>query len=146
MRQETVRRLLNTSVTLPQEEKDKILTDFAGKLKNSGYSEKEIRGILVEGIIKFEHLRWKDMLPQSDKRYQLLHLASDFNKHERKLKKFTAESNWYLPDKNKDHSWRQRDANDSHEGAKHQEWCSHILTHEERILALAGVRLHCQIC
>ena len=108
MRQETVRRLMNTSITLPQEVKNDILMKFATKLINSGYARKDIKGILVEGIIKYEHLRWRDMLPKENERYHPLHMDSSFKKHERKLKKFLAETNWYLPDKSKDQSWRQK--------------------------------------
>ena len=108
MRQETVRRLLNTSIALPQASKDKILSDFAVKLTNSGYTKKQIKGILVEGIVKFEHLRWKDLLPKDHIQYSPLHLDASFNRHSRKLKKFLAEENWFQPNGTRDNSWRHK--------------------------------------
>ena len=108
MRQETVRRLSNTSLALPVSVKTDILKVFASKLLNSGYSKNETKCLIVEGVTKFEHLRWRDMLPRTHNRYHPLHMEATFNRHERKLKKFTAEANWYLPDDSRDQSWREK--------------------------------------
>ena len=106
MRQETVRNLSNTSLSLPNSVRLDILKTFATKLVNSGYDKITIKRLMVEGIVKFEHLRWRDKLPKTHEKYHPLHMDAGFNKHERKLKKFLADSNWYLPDISKDHSWR----------------------------------------
>ena len=53
--QETVRRLLNSSVNLGLEEKQAILSKYAQKLINSGHSCGSARIIIVQGIVKYFH-------------------------------------------------------------------------------------------
>ena len=54
--QETVRRLKNCSLKLPSHEKQEILSQFAQKLVNSGFSVPSAQYILVHGISKFSYL------------------------------------------------------------------------------------------
>ena len=48
--QDMVRRLMNTSEGLPEEEYSRIADNYAEKLKNSGYSLEQIRRIILAGI------------------------------------------------------------------------------------------------
>ena len=84
MRQETVRRLVNTSEKVSDGLRQDILKRFAQKLINSQFSKKDTTAILIEGCTKYEHLKWKDKLPRTHEKYAPLHLSADFNKHQRK--------------------------------------------------------------
>merc|ERR1712082_425068 len=56
--QEVVRRLLNTSEELRQEEKNNILDEFGRKLRRSGYNKRQTSDILVSGIQGYKR-KWE---------------------------------------------------------------------------------------
>ena len=72
---------------------------------NSDFSCEETVTTVVEGVTKFEHLKWKDKLPIFHPKYHPLHLSADYNRHERKVDKFLAETKWILPESVLDQSW-----------------------------------------
>merc|ERR1712082_441723 len=55
--QELMRRLLNTSEELDQEEKNMIIDEFGRKLRRSGYSKRQVSEILISGIQGYER-KW----------------------------------------------------------------------------------------
>ena len=52
--QELVRRMMNTTEYLPQEERNKIIEKFITRLKRSGYNKDQIRNIVVSGLKGYE--------------------------------------------------------------------------------------------
>ena len=76
--QGVVRRLLNCSLDLPVSEKQKILSDYAQKLVNSGFSVKSCQLTLVHGVSKYLELVEKSNLPMDDKDFTLLYYGKDF--------------------------------------------------------------------
>ena len=83
--QETVRRLLNCSVTLPVEDKQVILSKFARKLLNSGHSIASSRYILVHGVMKYFEMLRKSSLPEKHSDYKPLHFDKFYKRDERKI-------------------------------------------------------------
>ena len=75
--QETVRRLINCSLDLEQTEKQRILSEYAIKLINSGHSVRSTRIILVQGVVKFLWKVEKSMLPVTDPEFQPLYLNKE---------------------------------------------------------------------
>ena len=47
---EVIRRMLTTSRSTPQEERNRILDDMAQKMANSGYGLKQTRRVILSGI------------------------------------------------------------------------------------------------
>ena len=106
--QETVRRLKNCSKTFDMNEKRSILSQFAQKMVNSDFTQGEVIKTLVQGLTKFENMKWKEQLPVSHANHQPLHLSSIYNRHQRKVDKFLAESTLYLPSNGSDQTWRNK--------------------------------------
>ena len=108
LRQEVVRRLANTSYNVGQSEKEEIVLKFAQKMVNSDFTQGEVIMTLVQGLTKFENMKWKEQLPVSHANHQPLHLSSIYNRHQRKVDKFLAESTLYLPSNGSDQTWRNK--------------------------------------
>ena len=106
--QGVVRRLLNCSMNLPISVKQNILSDYAQKLVNSGFSVKSCQLTLVHGVSRYLDLVEKSNLPENDKDFKPLYYGKDFNKLERKLNKYLAKSGWYQSDDSKNCSWRSK--------------------------------------
>ena len=63
--QETVRRLKNCSVSLPNSEKQTILSQYAQKLVNSGFSVSSAQYLLVHGVTKYNQMLRNSNLAQN---------------------------------------------------------------------------------
>ena len=108
LNQEVVRRLLNCSQNLEMDRKTDILSTFAQKLLNSGFSVASSRLILVHGCTRYVELVRKSKLPHSAPEYRPLHYDKNFNLYGRKLKKYLEKSNWYEPEIGHGTSWRSK--------------------------------------
>ena len=53
---EVIRRMLTTSKSTPQEERNRILDDMAQKMANSGYGLKQTRRVILSGIKGYEKM------------------------------------------------------------------------------------------
>ena len=93
--QETVRRLKNCSLNLPVEEKQLILSQFAQKMRNSGFSLSSCQYVLVHGVTKFKEMVRCSELPEDDCNFKPLHCSSKYNVFNRKLHKMLAKTSWY---------------------------------------------------
>ena len=93
--QETVRRLKNCSVELPVVEKQLILSRFAQKMRNSGFSVASCQFILVHGVVKFIEMLNCSKLPKSDPKFKPLYNSSKNDIFNRKLHKMLAKTSWY---------------------------------------------------
>ena len=89
---EVVRRLLNTSETVPQDRKDSILNDFVFKMLRSGYSVSQCRDILISGI-RF----YKAKVSRANQSGSKLHRSAQSSLVSRLKKKITAKTSWYKP-------------------------------------------------
>lgn len=93
--QECVKRLLNCSLNLPQEEKRKVLSVFGQKLLYSGHSVQSSQYLLVHGVVKFLELKRMSELPPSDAEHKPLHCDKNYDICGRRLRKLLAKSSWY---------------------------------------------------
>ena len=93
--QETVRRLKSCSRNLPIEEKQLILSKFAQKMRNSGFSLASCQYVLVHGVTKYNEMVRCSELPADDQKYKPLYSSSKYNVANRKLHKMLAKTSWY---------------------------------------------------
>ena len=106
--QGVVRRLLNCSQDLPIVIKQEILSDYAQKLINSGFSIRSSQLTLVHGVTRYMELVESSKLPTSNEKFKPLYYSKHYNKLERKLDKYLARSGWYEDDKKSKSSWRSK--------------------------------------
>ena len=52
--QEVIRRMLNMSEEIPQEERNEVLEKFISKMETSGYSQEKIKNIVISGLKGYE--------------------------------------------------------------------------------------------
>ena len=91
--QECIRRLRNTKVELGEECRNKHLTEFMLKLKNSGYNRKYRMEILDSALKGFNK-----MLEDDKKGIKPLYRSRNWNKEEREIQKKSRRLNWYTND------------------------------------------------
>ena len=85
-----------------------ILSCFAQKLVNSGFSVPSAQYILVHGVTKFNLLVRNSELPVDHENFKPLYLDSDHDIHGRKLHKMLSKTGWYEDsDVFKKSRWRQ---------------------------------------
>ena len=112
--QETVRRMLNTSVDTEPELVNDILSKYAQKLVNSGHSQLSTKIFIVQGVTKFLHKVKISRLPVDHPQYKPLYMAKEYNENQRQVDKFLAKMNWFRSRPNKLESgndiedWRDR--------------------------------------
>ena len=107
LRQEIVRRLLNTDLETPISEVVVILDNFYVKMAKSGHPHDQIRVLFVEAILKFENMVKKANLDPSDPNFKPLYMSNSYDRVNRGIRKFLRSFNWYDPDSSySDHSWK----------------------------------------
>ena len=82
--QEVVRRLLNTSEELKQEDKNNILNEFGRKMRRSGYIKIQISEILISGIQGYKR-KWEGRVNR--------HRRGEETEAGRRRKKLTGKTN-----------------------------------------------------
>ena len=97
--QEMVRRMKNTSELLPMGERIVIVSKYAQKLLNSGYSHEQARKVIVNGLKGYEK-----KLRESKKGGKKLHLGARDLGGRRARKKLLAKSSWFRQKKMDDSS------------------------------------------
>ena len=108
LNQEVVRRLLSCSPDLPLCEKRDILSKFAQKLVNSGFSVASSRITLVHGVSRYLELVRNSKLSVKSPRFKPLYNDKSFRKFERILAKFESKSGWYAAEKLIKSEWRSK--------------------------------------
>ena len=108
LNQDVVRRLLLCSQELAMSDKQAILSAFAQKLLNSGFSLASTKITLVHGTSKYLELLRNSKLPHSSQSYKPLYYDKSFKRLERTLSKFDAKSGWYTRDGQSKSGWRSR--------------------------------------
>ena len=86
---EVIRRLLNTSKDIPDNDRCVILDKFAQKLANSGYGLLQIRRIILGGIKGYEGMR------TSRSGGRKVHRSAGESSQLRAKKKLTGKSEWF---------------------------------------------------
>ena len=99
--QEGVRRLCNTSRSLNNEHKCKILSRYLRKLQISGYSQKIRANVLESAVTTFRKKERSELLG-----VQPLHRLGSHNREARRREKLTGKTEWYQ--NNKKNSWKKK--------------------------------------
>ena len=99
LRQEVIRRLSNTSADADIKLKIRILEDFIQLMRNSKHEFSFIKAVILQGITKYEYMKWRNSLPKDDKKYLPLHRMRSFNSHERVLLKYANCMIWFTEEK-----------------------------------------------
>ena len=94
LNQEMIRRMVNTSEMVGEEERCEIVDKYATKLVNSEYSIATTRKIITGGLKGYER-----MLSTSRNRkepgWKPLHMPASFKSKERRTAKMLAKTNWF---------------------------------------------------
>ena len=93
--QETVRRLLNTSVGTDVKTIQMILSNFAQKLVNSGHSQFSTKVFLVQGVTKYLYRVKLSKLPRDHPQFRPLYLAKEYKESQRQIDKYCAKMDWF---------------------------------------------------
>ena len=80
--------------------RQEILSVFAQKLRNSGFSLLSTQILLVHGVTKFLELERLAKLPESDPKFRPMFCDKSDGRLERKLAKYEEKTGWYSVDKN----------------------------------------------
>ena len=88
--QELVRRMMNTSELLTQEERNEVIEKFIIRLKRSGYHEDQIRNIVMSGLKGYETKKEKAKLND-----EKLHRSAKSTQAKRHWKKVMGKSTWF---------------------------------------------------
>ena len=86
--QEIIRRLVNCSESLSLGAKQTILNECAQKFVHSGYTNKESRILIVQGVIKYIKLLRLSKLDKKSTEYKPLYLSNEYKESERKMQKY----------------------------------------------------------
>ena len=106
--QEVVRRMLNTSEMLDQNERDQILNNYTKKLFHSGYEKHQVKEILESGLKGYEK-----KLEKAKKENRNIHREACDTIKTRQRKKLLAKTTWYKKKKENNESKK-----DGQEGKK----------------------------
>ena len=99
LRQEVVRRLINTCNRVTDTERMELLEEFIQLMSNSGHKFTFMKSVLMQGITKFEFMLRRSKLAVEDKLHMPLHREKEFNREERILVKYVSMMLWYTGEK-----------------------------------------------
>ena len=86
--QEVVRRMQNCCEEIGLEERQRILSNLAEKMINSGHSQKSTMIMIVQGVTKYlDNLRLSKLEPDH-KHYRPMYLSKEFNQVGRQVEKY----------------------------------------------------------
>ena len=92
--QDLIRRLLNTSINLPQNCINNIIDKYSIKLASSGYSKVQIHNIISSGLRGFEN-----KVKRHKEGKGRLHQSAASNKNKRNNKKLIGKTEWFRKEK-----------------------------------------------
>ena len=109
LRQELVRRLLNTDLQQNNAVRVALVEQFIQLMINSDHKYTYIKSVVMQGLTKYLYMVQRDGLPVTHKKYKPLHRSRTYDQHQRKLLKYVNSATWYtdlrLGDKYKD-KWK----------------------------------------
>ena len=102
LRQDLVRRFLNSDKTMGTEFRIQLVENYIQLLVNSDHKFTYIKAVVLQAITKYLYMQSRDSLPQDHKRYSPIHRLRDYKSQERKLMKYAVGVSWYTDDDFKD--------------------------------------------
>ena len=95
LRQELIRRMLNSSIELDWDERLKIIGDFVQLLINSGHRYSFIKSVTLQAITRYKFMLRRDQLDPENKKYMPLYRPRSFQQLIRKVTKMTECMTWF---------------------------------------------------
>ena len=95
LRQDLVRRLLNTSLEESLDTRLEVIEDFTQLLTNSKHRYQFIKSIILQALTKYEFMVARSTLDQNHKKYQPLYRPRSYQEESRKILKYINVMTWY---------------------------------------------------
>ena len=95
--QELIRRMLNTSEMIPQEERNVVVEKFILRLRRSGYNKDQVRNIIISGLKGYQTKKERAKLNN-----KMLHRSATSTKVQRHKNKLLEKSTWFKKVKKND--------------------------------------------
>ena len=95
LRQDLVRRLLNTSAGEDIQHRISVIDEFIQLLVNSNHRFQFIKSIVLQAITKYEYMLGRAGLDPEDEKYQPLYRERSYMEEERKILKYINPCTWY---------------------------------------------------
>ena len=95
LRQDLIRRLSHISDHFQVEEHEKIINTFTQNLVDSGHRYLFIRAIILQALTRFKYIKERNVLDESDARYNPMHRDRWYKFEERSKIKLTSKALWY---------------------------------------------------
>ena len=105
LRQNLIRRLLNTSSHMDDEIKVEIVENFTQSLVDSGHKFLFVKPIILQALTRFKYMQERDKLKLEDPRYKKLYRNKMEDFEERVKLKSVEKFSWYADGSLKD-PWR----------------------------------------
>ena len=99
LRQEVIRRLSNTCDLVSNEQKNEIVCDLIQLMINSKHKFAFIKSVILQGLTKFQFMKYRSKLAPTDRKFMPLHRERGFKRHERILIKYVNVMLWYKEEK-----------------------------------------------
>ena len=99
LRQDLVRRLINTDYQEGVDYRIDIINTFIQLMVNSNHSFQYIKSVVLQGISKYLYMYQRSNLDQNNKRFCPLHRSRSYKNDMRKLIKYTDHARWYTTEK-----------------------------------------------
>ena len=95
LRQDLVRRLLNTNVEEDEKIRVGVVENFIQLLVNSKHKYSFIKSIVLQALTKYNYMVKRDSLSHSDKKFQPLYRPRKYQQESRMILKYINYSTWY---------------------------------------------------
>ena len=95
LRQDLVRRLINTWVEEDTQTRISIIKDFIQLMVNSGHKFSYVKAVVLQAISKFNHMKYRNSLDCENKKYMPMHRTRDYDYERRKLSKYLNSDTWF---------------------------------------------------
>ena len=99
LRQDLVRRLINTDLREGIECRVDIVKKFIQLMVNSGHKFQYVKSVVLQGISKYIYMVYRSNLNENHKLYCPLHRQRSYKNEMRKLIKYTNHARWYTDEK-----------------------------------------------
>ena len=95
LRQELIRRMLNSSTDLDWDIRLSIVSDFIQLLVNSGHRYSFIKSVILQAITKYKFMVRRSVLDKKDARYRPLYRPRSYDQLKRKICKLVGGKTWF---------------------------------------------------
>ena len=102
LRQDLIRRLLNTDLSLGIQYRVSVVEQYIQLLVNSGHRFSFIKSIVLQGLTKYVYMVSRSQLDQRNNKYSPLHRGRSYKSEERRLAKYSSMATWYTDTDYKD--------------------------------------------